>query len=255
METKTYTMSDDHQLFQPPASYPEAPKNMYYQVPAVKPEPKKLTQIFPWEKNAPKPTRVFADEQPQTQRKPSPISAKEDSGTSQSPHQTSWKSDVPTLPSESWDTYSRSNAWDEVPEIQQYIQSIQGPRKGSVQVLSGGSSQQKTSTLTSTRQPGHDISTRITDFPSEIERPSLPVTPAPIHRAPATGSPDEFTTDQLPAAEGVPSQEDWVGLTVDVFLHLLRATYLYWEFTESFSPSRAVAPAAERRLGQFRFAG
>lgn len=248
-------MSDDNQLFQPPASYPEAPKNMYYQVPAVKPEPKKLTQIFPWEQNAPRPTRVFADEQPQIQRLPSPISAKEDSRTSQSSHPTSWTSEVPSLPSESWDTYSRSNAWDEVPEIQQYIQSIQGPRKGSVQVLSGSPSQQNTLTPTPNRQPGPNIGTRITDFPSEIERPSLPVTPAPIHRAPATGSPDEFTTSQLPAAEGVPSQEDWVGLTVDVFLHLLRATYLYWEFTESFSPSRAVAPAAERRLGQFRFAG
>ncbi|BCS23823.1 glycogenin [Aspergillus puulaauensis] len=255
LETKTYTMSDDNQLFQPPASYPEAPKNMYYQVPAVKPEPKKLTQIFPWEQTAPRPTRVFADEQPQIQRLPSPISAKEDSRTSQSSHPTSWTSEVPSLPSESWDTYSRSNAWDEVPEIQQYIQSIQGPRKGSVQVLSGGPSQQNTSTPTPTRQPGPNIGTRITDFPSETERPSLPVTPAPIHRAPATGSPDEFTKKQLPAAEGVPSQEDWVGLTVDVFLHLLRATYLYWEFTESFSPSRAVAPAAERRLGQFRFAG
>jgi hypothetical protein len=50
---------------------------------------------------------------------------------------------------------------------------------------------------------------RVTDFPSEIERPSLPVTPAPIHRPPALGSPDEYTSDQLPAAKGVPNQEDW----------------------------------------------
>ncbi|KAL4779680.1 hypothetical protein BJX76DRAFT_351597 [Aspergillus varians] len=220
LETKTYTMSDDHQLFQPPTSYPEAPKNMYYQVPDTEPEPQKLTQIFPWETNAPKPTRVFADDERQLQPTSSPISTKEDSRTSLSSQTTSRTSDIPSLSSESWDTYSRSNAWDEVPEIQQYIQSIRPARKASVHVLSGGPNQQKTSPPIpvlhpSSSGPGFTISTRITDFPSEIERPSLPVTPAPIHRAPAIYSPDKFTTDQLPAAKGVPSQEEWVGFTVD----------------------------------------
>ncbi|KAL4927948.1 uncharacterized protein BDV17DRAFT_282196 [Aspergillus undulatus] len=262
LETKTYTMSDDHQLFQPPASYPEAPKNMYYQVPVTKPEPQKLTQLFPWETNAPKPTRVFPNEERQPLSIASPTSTKEDSKTSEFSRPTSWTSDVPSLPSESWDTYSRSNAWDEVPEIQQYIQSIQQARKARVQVLSGGPGQAKpTSSTTPTQQsttstrggPNHgpetnlsiNIGTRITDFPSEVERPSLPVTPAPIQRGPALGSPDEYTTSDLPAAKGVPSQEEWVGLTVDVLLHLLRATYLYWEFTESFSPARR--PAAPAR--------
>ncbi|KAL4810716.1 hypothetical protein BDV18DRAFT_149902 [Aspergillus unguis] len=264
LESKTYTMSDDRQLFQPPTSYPEAPKNMYYQVPETKPEPQKLAQIFPWETHAPKPTRVFPTEQPQPryQPAPSPTSTREDSQTSQP---TSWTSEVSSLPSESWDTYSRSNAWDEVPEIQHYIQSIQQARKAQVQVLSGGASKKPTTPPTPTQQthaatssttnrPGANLTidtvSRITDFPSELERPSLPVTPAPIHRAPppeyndGDGNGTKYTNTTLPAAQGVPNQEDWVGLTVDAFLHLLRATYLYWKFTEPFSrPRRAVQAA------------
>ncbi|RDW93586.1 glycogenin [Aspergillus mulundensis] len=219
LESKTYTMSVDHQLFQPPESYPEAPKDMWYQVPETKPEPQKLTQLFPWETNAPKPTRVFADDERQSQPLVSPTSTKGESWTSQSSQPTSWTSEVTSVPSESWDTYSRSNAWDEVPEIQKYIQSIQQARKARAQVISGGPSQQKaTSPLTPTQQhqsrtSSQDLNlslgTRITDFPSPQERPSLPVTPAPIHRGPALGSPEEYTTAQLPAATGVPNQEDW----------------------------------------------
>ncbi|KAL3461528.1 hypothetical protein BJX64DRAFT_277835 [Aspergillus heterothallicus] len=211
LETKTYTMSEDHELFKPPESYPEAPKNMYYQVPPTKPQPEKLAQLFPWETNAPKPTRIFADDERHVQQIFSPDSPIEESKTSQSSLQASWTSEATSLPSESWDTYSRSNAWDEVPEIQQYIQTIQQARKAKVQVLSGDLSQQKSPPIQDPSRGG----TRVTDFPSEIERPSLPVTPAPIHRPPALGSPDEYTSDQLPAAIGVPNQEDWVGLTVD----------------------------------------
>ncbi|KAL2826855.1 nucleotide-diphospho-sugar transferase [Aspergillus cavernicola] len=221
LETKTYTMSEDHQLFQPPTCYPEAPKNMYYQVPDTKPQPQKLTQLFPWEMTAPKPTRVFADNEHERKlhhptSPPSPVSTKEESRASLSSHPTSWTSEVPS-PSESWDTYSRSNAWDEVPEIQQYIHTIQQARKGrvQVQVLSGGpnNNQPTPPPPPQQQQPSlRDInpsSIRITDFPSALERPSLPVTPAPIHRLPATGSPDDYNTTQLPAAEGVPNQEDW----------------------------------------------
>ncbi|KAL4815224.1 hypothetical protein BDW67DRAFT_176513 [Aspergillus spinulosporus] len=228
LESKTYTMSDDHQLFQPPQSYPEAPKNMYYQVPETKPEPQKLRQIFPWETNAPKPTRVFPDDARQHQPMVSPTSAEEDSRTSKSTQPTSWKSETSSLPSESFDSYSRSNAWDEVPEIQTYIRSIQQARKARVQVLSGAPDQRKSTSpskssrqyqygtpTTTTGSKDPDYGTRITDFPSEIERPSLPVTPAPIRREPALGSPDEYTTPELPAAKGVPNQEDWVRLTVD----------------------------------------
>lgn len=268
-------MSDDHKLFQPPSSYPEAPNNMYYQVPETKPEPQKLTQIFPWETRAPKPTRVFADER----RLPQPMfslpSTKENSQPSQPTSRTSGAS---SLTSESWETFSRSNAWDEVPEIQKYIQSIQQARKARVQVLSGGPSQKPISSETPIQQTQYSASStaapsgshltidtvsRITDFPSEAERPSLPVTPAPIRRAPpppcdgngggdGDGDGDNRISSSihLPAAQGVPNQEDWVGLTVDAFLNLLRATYLYWKSTESVNRSRRAAASVRQCFGE-----
>ncbi|QKX56620.1 uncharacterized protein TRUGW13939_03725 [Talaromyces rugulosus] len=188
LRTQTYTMSDDTQLFQPPSSYPEAPKDMYYEVPARKPEPQKLAQIFPWETRAPKPSRIFADEPAQTSAPPDP----ETDGPSQpepaSP-ETSFQSDL-ALRLSSWESYSRSNAWDEVPEIERYVEAIQRPKTGN----SSGTRRSKPSL-------------RITDFPTVDDRPSLPVTPAPVRRSfwgPGAGGADEF-----PVAEGVPDQEDW----------------------------------------------
>lgn len=247
---KTYTMSEDNQLFQPPVSYPEAPKNMYYDVPETKPEPEKLTQIFPWESHRPKPTRVFVDEDQgslpllsPSSTKISTESSKEDSTTQSLESTYTWNYSEPP---ESWESYSRSNAWDDVPEIQRYIQSIQQARKARVQVISGASSSGQGSSDQATTAPGPD--TRLTHFPSEIERPSLPVTPMPIRRSSHISytSEEEDTTGQLPLAEGVPSQEDWVGVTVDVFLHLLRVAYLYWTLTESADTPRRAATASVR---------
>ena len=54
LQSKTYSMSEALNLFQPPESYP----------PETKPEPEKLKDIFPWERESrtPKPTRVFLDD-------------------------------------------------------------------------------------------------------------------------------------------------------------------------------------------------
>ncbi|OGM44573.1 glycosyl transferase family 8 protein [Aspergillus bombycis] len=240
LESKTYTMSEDKELFKPPPFYPEAPKNMYYEVPSTKPEPEKLSQIFPWENQAPKPTRVFLDDDQGSVSLPSsllsPITPKE-TPTLSLGYTTSWPTEKP---SESWDSYTRSNAWDDVPEIQRYIQSIAPPRRAKVQVIGGwdGPANRRTA--------GTVSGMRLTDFPSEQERPSLPVTPAPIRRTPPSSyvPGDESTSGQLPIAEGVPSQEEWVGVTVDVFLHLLRVTYLYWCFTEPVSTPRGTSAAS-----------
>lgn len=246
LEMKTYTMSEDNQLFQPPVSYPEAPKNMYYDVPETKPKPENLTQIFPWESRIPKPTRVFVDDDQstlslpsQTSTKISAESSKEDSTTARSLESTfTW---TYSEPPESWEEYSRSNAWDDDPEIQRYIQSIQQARKARIQVIPGASG----SGYGLQGQTTPD--TRLTHFPSEIERPSLPVTPAPIRRSSHIYSPEEeYATGQLPLAEGVPSQEEWVGFTVDVFLHLLRAAYLYWTLIESVDTPRRSSTASIR---------
>jgi len=51
-------------------------------------------------------------------------------------------------------------------------------------------------------------SMRLTDFPTEIERPSLPVTPAPVRR-PSFWGEERDEAGELPAAEGVPKQEHW----------------------------------------------
>ena len=252
---KTYTMSQDEQLFQPPESYPEAPKNMYYEVPSTKPEPEMLTQLFPWETHAPRPTRVFPEDDQSSATFTLPRSfaeiTEDEAGPSPESRVTSWTSEEPT---ESWDTYSRSNAWDEVPEIQRYIQSLQQARKGRVQVITGGPSS------TGQSLPGQErfnyswTNVRVTDFPSEEERPSLPVTPAPIRRQPPGPGEEYSDQDLLPLAHGVPNQEDWVGITVDIFLHLLRATYLYWKFTEPYSRPRGPSSTSVRSVGKSRFA-
>ncbi len=49
---------------------------------------------------------------------------------------------------------------------------------------------------------------RLTDFPTEFERPSLPVTPAPVRRPSFWGAERDAQGD-LPAAEGVPDQSEW----------------------------------------------
>ncbi|GAQ44369.1 glycosyl transferase family 8 protein [Aspergillus niger] len=218
LEKKTYAMSQDEQLFQPPESYPEAPKNMYYEVPSTKPEPEKLAQVFPWETRAPRPTRVFPEDDQSSTTFTLPRSfiesTEDESGPSPDSRVTSWTSEDPT---ESWDSYTRSNAWDEIPEIQRYIQSIQQARKGKVQVLTGGPSSTGQSLVSGQERYTFSWSnnTRVTDFPSEQERPSLPVTPAPIRRKPPIPGEEDSDTGLLPPAHGVPNQEDWnptVGL-------------------------------------------
>lgn len=244
LQQKTYTMSEDTKLFRPPASYPEAPKNMYYQVPATKPEPKKISQIFPWESHAPRPTRVFADEQP-------PSTAPPEQPSTPEPHIPNPALDiiditptrVPFEPSaESWDSYSRSNAWDEDPSIQRYIESIQASRRARTQVISSTQTSPHQTTSAGHRNP----STLVTHFPTEVERPSLPVTPAPIERRPSDDHDYTSAETSLPVAEGVPDQEDWVGLTVDAFSQLLGATYLFWRSTESPGSTRRAASKAVR---------
>ncbi|GAD97764.1 glycogenin [Paecilomyces variotii No. 5] len=252
LQSQTYTMSEDTKLFQPPETYPEAPKDMWYKVPETKPEPRKIAPIFPWETRAPKPTRVFPDEvseisEPQSSTHPqSPSLATDASGPS---------AETPSTPpyaqesSDPWTTYTRSNAWDEVPEISKYIETIQQSRKAKTQVISGAGNVPTPSGGAEERRG----SLRITDFPSEVERPSLPVTPAPVRPATFWGQDEDETSTQLPAAEGVPGQEEWVGLTVDVFAHLLRVTYLYWRLTESDGTARRAQTPSIRATRTSRF--
>ncbi|KAM3065697.1 glycogenin glucosyltransferase [Clarireedia jacksonii] len=166
--TTHYDMSHDATPFKAPGRYPDPPSNMYYEVPKT-PKYQRPAPIFPWEQNAPEPTRVFAEDNyddtvPEVAEVPeTPTSATATNDDDQP-------------------TYARGNAWDEVPEIERYVGNLTKGRKGDVQVVQGTG--------------------------AELERPSLPVTPAPIRR-PSFWGEERDAEGQLPGAEGVPSQEDW----------------------------------------------
>ncbi len=194
-------MSSDRTPFKAPERYPEPPKNMYYEVPKT-PSYQKPAPIFPWEKNTPKPTRVFPEDE-------EPVRPTSSGST------VTDEKDVPVTPttptvsvttSDPWQSFSlRTNAWDDIPEIERYIGALQKNRKGNIQVLQGYGTG-----ITQVSSPGgRRPSMKLTDFPTEVERPSLPVTPAPVRRPSFWGT-ERNEEGELPAAEGVPAQEDWV---------------------------------------------
>ncbi|KAH0441627.1 hypothetical protein CcaCcLH18_01887 [Colletotrichum camelliae] len=206
--SQVYEMSQDPAPFVPPERYPSPPRNMWYEVPTQKPAPptQKPRPIFPWEVNQPKPTRIFTGELA------SPL-AEEPSSTPTGSSTTGQKSEpstpaTPTLrvaASDPWTAFTRTNAWDEVPEIERYVEGLQKHRRGRSQGSLGG---------TPVAKVAKEHGLKLTDFPSVVDRPSLPVTPAPIRRpkfwgggGPGTAEGDD--EEELPAAHGVPPQSDW----------------------------------------------
>ena len=194
-------MSSDHSLFRPPQN-PSPPKGLQYTIPENHPSDK-LPPIFPWEAQQRKATRVFPEDLPST---PSETS---------SPSSPSTPS-TPTNPLAA--PGSRVNAWDEIPGINRYIRNLPQNRRSKFHLHLDH--QRKTSTGTQTPPTtGSDSppimqdrhrrpSLKLTDFPTEVERPSLPVTPAPIRRPSFWGAERDAAGD-LPAAEGVPGQNEW----------------------------------------------
>ncbi|KAI1079285.1 glycosyltransferase family 8 protein [Whalleya microplaca] len=230
-----YEMSRDSTPYVAPQRYPSPPKDMWYEIPKEPPAPpaEPPKAIFPWENHRPPPTRVFIDELPR-KYEPEPDESSTPTGVArplpalQSSSESSFtdastveqKSEpvtptTPTIhvtPSNPWTTYTRTNAWDEVPEIERYVDSIQKHRRtrslkspGVIGLPSPGDGMDEIAW----RRRG----SKLTDFPSELERPSLPVTPAPIRRPKfwGGGGPGEGDDDEplLPAAEGVPAQNEW----------------------------------------------
>jgi glycogenin glucosyltransferase len=197
-------MSDDKRLFQPPKSYPAPPKDMWYEVPKTPPE--KPKPIFPWEATQSKPTRVFPDEPPSPDPEkptPAPIDTTSKPIAGESPP-------TPTIQVtsvESFATYSRVNAWDEHPSIQQYMNRFQFGRRANVQVLYPPPDVTSPPTDRAAA-PAKRPSLKLTDFPTEFERPSLPVTPAPVRRD-IFWAEERDAEGELPAAEGVPAPADW----------------------------------------------
>jgi len=211
--TETYSMSADRNLFQAPKSYPEPPKNMWYEVPEARPASERPKPIFPWEENQAKPIRVFAEDVPTSPEPTPPIETDEEETTEESQGEPL----SPTTPAlnltspEPFASYSRTNAWDDVPEIERYIAALASSRKGKGQVLPNATKTGEEALIegddveaTPRRRP----SMKLTDFPTEFERPSLPVTPAPMRR-PSFWGEERDAAGGLPGAEGVPSQVDW----------------------------------------------
>ncbi|KAI0407483.1 glycosyltransferase family 8 protein [Xylaria palmicola] len=232
-----YEMSKTTTPFIPPRQYPSPPKGMWYEVPKEAPaDPSKpLQPIFPWEAHRPKPSRVFVDVERRVSVSTETRDLEASSGEPQpmldaqqsvetSAEETEQQSGpvTPTTPTieisgvDPWTSYSRTNAWDEVPEIERYVgfmQKRQRSRSGrfpGVIALPGSSDGVDSATW---QRRG----SRVTDFPDEIERPSLPVTPAPIRPSKFWGSDSGASQGDnkppLPSAEGVPGQSDWDPVT------------------------------------------
>ncbi len=208
---------------------------MYYDVPSKPTRTEKLKPIFPWEEHAPKPTRVFPEErqpspepevesdvelEPELEAEPEsksePVAeARTSSDASESPASTKESRSSSNSASESdpWNSYTRVNAWDAMPEIERYVQAFVHSRKGKVEVLHQAAPYAKPADQSSSSSPPANTkrrpSMKITDFPTEWERPSLPVTPAPRH--PSFWGEERDEEGELPAAEGVPKQQDWVS--------------------------------------------
>lgn len=246
-----YEMSSDIAPFVPPQRYPSPPRNMWYEVPKEKPAPptEKPKPIFPWEAQQARPTRFFADDvyhsEPEHsgtegstiatsgESKSSPVGYRtamaESFFTESSMEQKSEPTTpvTPTIritPSDPWAAFTRVNAWDDDPAIEKYVDAMplyrkhrsQGSLPGQKSPGSVSGSDARTQQDTSAGAEWRRRGSKLTDFPTAVERPSLPVTPAPIRRpkfwgggGPGIGDEDE-DDDQLPAAEGVPRQTDWV---------------------------------------------
>lgn len=175
--------------------------------------------IFPWEKERPrsKATRVFAEDlPPPTAKAPEP----EIAGPGQEDNEPQSMSPVFDSAEDSWRKFNQqsTNAWDADPSIDRYVRAVmdqQTRRSGSKHVMTEPGAADAVDALLSPTVP-QSVSRKerresliLTNFPSAVERPSLPVTPAPRRRPTFWGT-ERDEKGELPAAEGVPDQAEWV---------------------------------------------
>ena len=201
----------------------------------MKPKPyEKPKPIFPWEERALPPTRLFVEDLiPESEADPdfeqaesvlpdisSPMAALAQATPSfdesveksnKKPPQTPVRQK--SMPSEEpWQDFIRaSNVWDSVPGINTYVRAVKDSQEKLKKPVASNIGELNALQLqTENEKDTQRIESLVlTDFPTEIERPSLPVTPAPIQR-PVFWGDEREATFALPPAEGVPSQADWV---------------------------------------------
>ncbi|SMR52648.1 unnamed protein product [Zymoseptoria tritici ST99CH_1E4] len=227
--SQTYEFNSDPAPFRPPRSYPEPPRDMWYEVPARRPQEPQLKPLFPWEeREVPKPKRRFLEEEQAAPPEPEPehesfldeLSVTDDRIVPEAP--------AIQLNDESpWVAFGQAkNAWDEVNGINDYVRALTAFQKnrGKVQVVQPQSPDTvmkvpgQTHILSPSNTPApEDLietvrerreSLILTDFPTSVERPSLPVTPAPRRRSTFWGN-EHNAEEDLPGADGVPDQADW----------------------------------------------
>lgn len=257
--TQSYEFTADPTPFQPPQSYPEPPKDMWYEVPKIRPMPHEArpNPIFPWEqRERTRPTRVFVED---LMNRPIETSSEEDLIHGRAATNDRDEAMTPMTPTikindeypPTMDPVPR-NAWDDVAGIDRYVRQLSQFQKlrGKLQVLSHEPHQSQSpnieienpmnaapneteSETTAPASRDRRESLILTDFPTASERPSLPVTPAPIRRKILWGE-ERNSERQLPGADGVPDQADW---NPQERLEHLRLTSL------SLSPSQLVLPA------------
>jgi glycogenin glucosyltransferase len=257
--TAQYTFSGSRQLFKAPQAYPEPPKDMWYKVPENRPRSaEKPKPIFPWEQQSDRPraTRVFAEDNPP---EPTPApgvtspthtfstvhydeSERDSDGMNERVKSLNLTSPLKSA-DQGWQAFQQSsgNAWDSIPGIESYVRAIMdsqgGSRQTKAQILQQTTGTEELGSPSWNRKLRRE-SLVLTDFPTAVERPSLPVTPAPIRRPTFWGE-EQSEMAMLPAAKGVPDQTEWVRLrcqfsSVNAFgFHRVREPFA--------SPSRAVA--------------
>ncbi|KAK5125414.1 hypothetical protein LTR85_000523 [Meristemomyces frigidus] len=236
---QAYEFNTSSSLFKPPTSYPEPPKDMWYDVPKEKPKKEQRPpSIFPWEeREIPKPSRKFIDEEPPAPPPPEPEPEEpEFAGADELAVTWDVEPKTPAVKGSEeapWGSFGsvNKNAWDEVSGIEDYVRRLTAYQKhrGNTQVIHPPNPNQASQDLA--QQPAiqqHVLSPSnepepaeliekvrqrresliLTDFPSAVERPSLPVTPAPRRRPTFWGQERDGEVG-LPAAEGVPDQADW----------------------------------------------
>ena len=260
LHQQTYTMSSDTRLFRPPDTYPEAPRGMYYAVPSTKPEPEKMGKVFPWEGRVGRPTRVFPEstntsnhghghEHEQITASPGSEEEKEEENAEKSETETlaSWKPPSPSMPEEkeeekptpSFENYTHSNAWDQVPEIQQYIVSIQKARDAKRSQGPSGAGTPISLSTPSTSTPsvaGRGSNLRFGDLGllSRASSSSASLSSVSSSDNKDEGSENERNTPANTTATEPPPdliQDEWTSLTTDGFVRLLQFMYLYCTFT------------------------
>lgn len=230
--SQVYEFNSDPAPFRPPVSYPEPPRDMWYTVPE-KPKPQeKLKPLFPWEERQDaRPSRRFIDDEPPPQPPAAP-SEPEPAGLDELA--VTAESTAPSTPTirlndhDPWQTLATTrNAWDDDSGIEKYVRQLTSfqRNRGKVQVvqtdvpshsrptldqqsiLSPSNEPDPADLIDAVRQRRESLI--LTDFPTSIERPSLPVTPAPRRRSSFWGEEKEDESE-LPTAAGVPDQADWV---------------------------------------------